>query len=184
MKYPTITIIVLQLLFLPVVVAGDSPEIAKIRNTYKKLPQLIEVIKGEATLTLFEGLPHQKWEPVQLKAELASKDTVKQHKFSFYKRPNKVSKADEAAIRKLCLNKVSFRPFIGFKACGGFHPDYSLHWTSGNQTVELQLCFGCSEIRGYLGDTYVYCEMTKSSLTRFEQILRLYRVQRPPKKRG
>ena len=155
------------------------PAAAKIHKTFGELPKLAKVIRGQTSLTLYEGLPHQVWEQEGLKKELEEKETVKQHKFHFYKKANKVSKDDEAALRKLCCGKGAFRPYQGPKACGGFHPDFSLHWSDGKETVELHVCFGCHEMRGYFGETYVYCELTDAGFAWFQKILARYKLQRP-----
>ena len=160
------------------------PEVAKIQATYKEFPKLAEAIRGASDLTLYEGLPHQMFEKEQLELELKAKETVIQNEFPFYKRPNPVSKADKKLLREICVNAKSFRPFSGFKGCGGFHPDYSLHWLEGKKVAQIQICFGCHEIRGYCEGVYVYCEINGPAMKQLREVLGRYQSQRPRRKKG
>ena len=155
-----------------------DPATAKIRATFKEMPKVQNLLKGATTMVLFEGLPHPGWEKKKLEAELLRKETVKQHGFDFYKTPNKVTNEDVKALWKICLNKDSFRPYYGPKVCGGYHPDYSLHWANGKDTVEVQICFGCGEMKAFFNEQLVHCDMTKFSEQSFKRILGKYALQR------
>jgi len=156
-------------------------ETKEIRKSFAILPEVLKPVSESAKLTLYEGLPHQVWESDDLEAELKSKDTVKRFGFPFYEKPVAVSEADVEKLRSLIQAPGAFKEFYGHKACGGFHPDYSLTWTEGSETTEIHLCFGCGEIKAFLDDREVYCEFGEDSQKEFRLLLENYRVQRPKK---
>lgn len=152
-------------------------EMAPIVASFGKLSDLLKTVSAEANLAVFEGLPHQTWSADALKSELETEATVQRYGFPFYQRPYSVSQADLVKLRNLTTRKGTFAPFSGWKLCGGFHPDFSLVWTKGEETLEIHLCFGCDEIRAYRGKSEVYCENDGSD--EFAAILSAYRSQRP-----
>jgi len=163
---------------------GHPPRLTEKKDIQKSFAMLSKVLKPvseSATLTLFEGLPHQAWEAPALETELASKDTIQRFGFPFYRKPVQVTEADTKKLLSIIQAPGAFKEFRGFKGCGGFHPDYSLTWTDGNETSEIHLCFGCDEIKAYHNDIEVYCEMGEKTQNEFIHLLKKYRVQRPGK---
>ena len=135
-----------------------------------------------ASLTLYEGLPHQSWEGELLQKELATKKTVTIHGFPFYERPLSVAAADVEELRRLSAATDSFSPYGGPKACGGYHPDYCLSWKDGATTYELLICFGCHEMELYGPQQDFLADIRPDAFTQFETTLKKYRDQRPQSK--
>jgi len=133
----------------------------------------------DAPLTLYEGLPHQSWEPELLKNELAAKKTITIHGFPFYEHPLSVAAADADELRRLSTAADSFSSYGGPKACGSYHPDYCLSWKDGSTVYELLICFGCHEMKFYSPSQDVLADVQKDAFYRFEAILKKYRDQRP-----
>jgi hypothetical protein len=125
------------------------------------------------------AIPHGHWERESLSRELASKQTVTLHEFPFYQESLTLSAADAAALRDVVLASDSFRKFGGFKACGGFHPDYCVEWRAGKSSYQMLLCFGCSEARLFGPRHEVYCDLQKPAKEQMEKLLQPYRKNRP-----
>ena len=137
---------------------------------------LLYSVDDGATLTLYEGLPHSGWEKEVYASELEHKNTVTRHGFAFYEATLPVSDEDVAALRLLVQNREIFMDWRGDKACGGYHPDYSLVWENEGESIEFQICFGCYEVKVYGGKDDQYLDLRAES---FEAILTKYRDQRP-----
>ena len=155
--------------------AERGPEYA----SFKKLEPMQSSIVGKVKVTLYEGLPHQAWESDVLKTELEKKETIKRHDFPFYKEPLKMSLEDMKSLLDLMKHKQSFLPFGGHKPCGGYHPDYSIVMDAGKEVVEIQVCFGCHEIKAYQGKEMAYCDINGPAYKQLEKLLKKYRKQRP-----
>ena len=137
-------------------------------------------VAAATSLTLYEGLPHQSSEAAQLKQELATKETVQRHNFPFYARPLPVDPADLPALRRLSSSPDSFRPYLGEKRCGGFHPDYCLTWKKEKSEYDLLVCFGCQEVHLYGPSDDVLLELGPAA-DELQKVLEKYHGQRPPK---
>lgn len=132
-----------------------------------------------ASLTLYEGLPHQSWEAELLEKELEAKKTITVQGFPFYERPLVVTAADVAELRGLSAAPDTFSPYRGPKMCGGFHPDYCLSWQDGETKYELLICFGCHEMKFFAPNHEAIADIQAEALARFEAVLKKYRDQRP-----
>ena len=106
-------------------------------------------IEKATSLTIFEGLPHQRWEPDTLAKELEEKKTFKIDEYPFYETPVAASEATIKELMALCRSRKTFQPFGGPKACGGFHPDWCLELNNGTSACHILICFGCKEARLY-----------------------------------
>src|SRR5262245_31730460 len=100
-------------------------------------------------LVLYEGLPHQSFEPQQLEEEKQRKETTTLHGYPFYGELLDVSAEDVAQLKELLADEGSFRRWSGEKPCGGFHPDYLAELRVGEVTYRFLICFGCSELKVY-----------------------------------
>lgn len=91
--------------------------------------------------------------------------------------------ADAAAVRQVLLKPATYQPYSGPKKCGGFHPDYRLVWGSGRARREVQLCFGCREVKVFAaGDTQVLvADLPNAPYLELRVALDRYRAQRPPR---
>jgi len=147
--------------------------------SFKKLaPILAKLLKADK-LTLFEGLPHPAWEHELLAAEAKRKDTEVQHDFKFYTPSQAVDAKLLQAIHPLLTKAVAYR---GAKGCGGFHPDWSLRFFQEGVCTDIQLCFGCHEIRAFDGKDWVYCDMNRVEMDQLKNLLTPLRQKRREKK--
>jgi hypothetical protein len=155
-------------------------EIERLQTSFRELKPMVEKITDDMKPTLFEGLPHQFYNPEQLAAELKTKQTITRHEFAFYKAPVDLAAADQQMLIKLIKSPDSFRAATGVqKLCGGFHPDFSLVWEINGSPVEIQFCFGCGEIKAYRDKTQVHCDIQTEAHTAIREILEKYHKQRP-----
>jgi len=159
--------------------AEDIPKL-----TAKDLSQftpISEGIKRAATLTLYEGLPHQHWEAQQLEKELAAKKTVRFHGYPFYERSLAISTNEVELLRRLSADTESYWSYGGEKLCGGYHPDYCLEWKDGEATYHLLICFGCDEMKLYGPKSELLLDIRTDVMKKFESVLKKHRSQRPKK---
>lgn len=130
-------------------------------------------------LTVYEGLPHPRWESQLLAAELKAHETIERHEHPFYPAALPVSDEDAAVITAELRNRRARTPATPgtLKACGGFHPDYAICWSADKFEHCVLVCFGCLELEYYRDQQQVerYDLRTSALLT----ILRKYRQQRP-----
>lgn len=147
--------------------------------SFAKLKPAVATLTEKSELILYEGLPHQTWDRKLLESELKKKATVSRHGFPFYKRPNPVTEKDAKTLLALAKDPKSFAPFTPHKRCGGFHPDFSLVWKSGNEDLEMHVCFGCHEIKVYKGNVTVHCDIRGETYNKLKKLLANYQKQRP-----
>ncbi len=145
--------------------------------SFKKLAPILANLAKADKVTLFEGLPHPAWEHELLAAEAKRKDTEVQHVFKFYTPSQAVDAKLLQAIHPLLTKAIAHR---GAKGCGGFHPDWSLRFYHDGVCTDIQLCFGCHEIRAFDGKEWVYCDLDK--MDEVAKLLTPLRQKRPEKK--
>jgi hypothetical protein len=127
---------------------------------------------------VYEGLPHDIFERELFESEKRNKETIKTDGYDFYARPITVSPELTTQLRHLLTSKTSFVPFQGYKACGGFHPDWGLVWGEGSDSWTVLLCFGCSEMIVIKnGEQEIYCDIW--DLAPFESLLNPLHTNRP-----
>lgn len=136
-----------------------------------------ETLLKATEFVVFEGLPHQTWQPDTLKEELKRPDVTKIGNFPFYTPALKAVNAAE--LQQLLGSPASIQPYRGGKACGGYHPDYDVSWTVGAITYHAQICLGCHEIVFLIGTTSFKYDMADSAVKRFENLRTRYTQKRP-----
>jgi hypothetical protein len=143
-------------------------------------------ISRASSVTLLEGLPHQHYEPEQLKQERDAKQTTEIGGFPFYERPLKITDADVETLRQLTTPPGNFtsHPDGVAKSCGGFHPDYCVVWKDGDQTYEMLICFGCRDAMFYGSTQKVLLEIGEKTFRHFKATLGKYHDQRPEPQYG
>lgn len=161
-------------------VRGDRAK--ELVDSFARFPELRAAIGGSETLKLYEGLPHQTWEPEGLKKELAGKPVVTLGGYPFYEEPLEASPADAKRLRSISRSWWSFVPFRGFKACGGYHPDWCMAWSDGQNTYLVQICFGCHEMKAFLDGKQLHGDIRPGAFSELETTLAHYQKNRP--KRG
>ena len=108
---------------------------------------------ANATVVVYEGLPHPDHE-AELFAQELDKPVDWLHRHWFYAGAQTVDAANTASLRKVFWPHGGRLTRYLFPACEAFHPDYAMLWSSKGSpfTLEIQLCFGCSEARVYRSD--------------------------------
>ena len=148
-------------------------------------------LKRGVKLTVYEGLPHQMFEADLLEKERKTKpivkftvtpkatqtETKKTENYAFYKTPLKLKDEDLESIRDLLSSANTYSAWAGAKACGGFHPDFAVEWTSDGKTMRALICFGCGEIILAGGGQDLLYDNTNSK--ELEKILKQYQRNRP-----
>lgn len=127
-------------------------------------------------IVIFEGLPHQTWQPDKLKEELKRPDVTKIGNFPFYTPALKATNEDE--LKRLLGSPASIQPYRGGKLCGGYHPDYNVSWTVGSITYHAQICLGCHEVLFNMGTMFLKYDMADDAVKRFEALRQLYTLKR------
>jgi hypothetical protein len=129
---------------------------------------------------LYEGLPHQSYEPKSLARERGSKPTRELAGYPFYRDPLELKAEDAANLRAILADPGTTAPFVEEKKCGGFHPDYAVAWTSGGISRADLICFGCHEVlvSGPGGSTRYDLHM--DAHRRLKSLLEPYVKNRPP----
>ncbi len=130
-------------------------------------------------ITLYEGLPHQLYEPKALVAERNAKPTVTLSGFPFYRETLDLKEVDAAELKALLASSRSFETYSGEKKCGGFHPDYAVEWSVGGATYRCLICFGCEEARIHGPRDVTEYDIEHITFKRLKQLLAPYRKNRP-----
>jgi hypothetical protein len=58
--------------------------------------------------------------------------------------------------------------------CGGFHPDYAIRFTKGEEHCDFLLCFGCGDGRILHNGKVIHCHIRD-----WEELLAEYAKNRP-----
>ena len=139
-------------------------------------PSFPKTIKSAQSITVYEGLPHQTREADLLEQEKSRPDIVMISGFPFYKPGVRPNKKQEKQIKRLLGDRSNF--YIGQpKDCGPFHPDFSVKWMDEDSTNQIQVCFGCEEVRGLSGVTVEDYDFKK--FTELKQLLSEFSTKRP-----
>ena len=136
-------------------------------------------ISQSKQITLYEGLPHQYYEPKALVAERKAKPTVELNGFSFYSEAIDLKAADAEELKAMLANSRSFKPYSAEKKCGGFHPDYAVEWSVGGEIYRCLVCFGCLEARIHGPRAMTEYDIENTTLKRLKQLLMPYQKNRP-----
>jgi hypothetical protein len=147
-------------------------------SSFQNFEELAAALRRASSPKVYEGLPHNYWEPDQYASERKSKPTITIEDFDFYEPPISATPESLNQLRDLLNSKSSFEPFHGVKACGGFHPDWCLTWTDSPHTYTIFLCFGCGEMKGFKdGKRLILCDLADKS--QFESLMKPLHVNRP-----
>lgn len=101
---------------------------------------------ARANVSLYEGLPHPRWEAELFAREKSLREYIGIYGEFFYAEPQQWRRSEDAErFLALLHDPAHHRPESATKQCGGFHADWALHWESGDGWRVLMLCFGCGE---------------------------------------
>jgi hypothetical protein len=180
---PRIATFVVLVLFLA---SGACYLYQQIDFNFDNRDRLVKGVQRADKVVLYEGLPHQSYETNLLERELKSKKTIKLHEYPFYDEPLQLSEGDGKRLTDVYCAQSSLRPLFGQtyfgdsdKKCGGYHPDFCIQWSSGQDVYQILLCFGCSEVKSFGPKVRLYCDMTDEAAQQFKAILKAYRKNRP-----
>ena len=164
---------------------GHKPTLREekdIRASFVKLKPMLRMVREDSKFTLYQGLPRQNGNPEQLDNELNAKTSITRFGFAFYKTPRTVEAEDAKQLTALVQGPSSFIKFRGYKLCGGFHPDFALVWGTGEEAVEIHVCFGCHEVMAFQKGVEVYCDIPAGSYEALKTLLQKYHKQPNPKR--
>lgn len=145
--------------------------------------RFVDGVRRASAVVLYEGLPHQRFEKGLMEQEKRTKRVRDLQGFPFC--VEKLEMKDEDAKRLTALLSDVGRlgsilsPDLQ-KKCGGFHPDYALESSNGNDRVQAQICFGCGDVRLFSSESYSERDLSKKASASLEEILKGYRKNRPP----
>lgn len=134
------------------------------------------------TLSVFEGLPHQRWDRDLLAQEIKREDTTKIWKYPFYTPSVLATNANE--LKRLLSSPDAIEVYGGPKLCGGYHPDYCLSWEEEKKTYNALICFGCHEVVFFDGKTSIIYDLHDDAQKRLKELLSIYAKKRPHKAKG
>ncbi len=132
----------------------------------------------DARLMLFEGLPHQGYEPTVFDEE-KKKPAVEMGGFLFYEQPLPLNDADAHELRRIVVDPSTYVPFFAEKKCGGFHPDYAIKAKSATGETVYLICFGCGEAKIIRPDGSMTRYELDNNYTSLHKTLKPYRKNRP-----
>lgn len=179
LKTITASMLLVALMSLAALDAGD-PEAAENRETFSELAQIL--VKADR-LEVYEGLPHPKAEKDLFEAEKNAKETIERHGFLFYKDPFTVEPKLTKKLYAMSLQTKTLKTYAP-AFCGGFHPDYALVFYAGNNIVEVQICFGCGEIKFFSGGKEAHFSLSSSGHKQWRKLLSTLRKNRPEPQGG
>ncbi|HEV3142411.1 MAG TPA: hypothetical protein VGZ47_00845 [Gemmataceae bacterium] len=150
-------------------------------TNFRNLSKFTSAVQNADSVVLYEGLPHQRNEYGLFEQELKTKKTIQIHKYRFYVETLSLKNDDAKKLLDLYCDPSTFRPWMGEKSCGGYHPDFCIEWHVGQDSYQALICFSCWEIKMYGPRTELYCDVDDDALNRFKTILKAYQKNRPPR---
>jgi hypothetical protein len=158
-------------------VAPDQPEPSS--TDFARLLPVLEGIRGSGAVALYEGLPSEFWEPQLREQKLSQKQTVRLHGYTFYDHRRALPPAAAERFTALFRAKGSFQGYRSTKACGGYHPDYCLEWSTGASATRGLVCLECGEVKFFGPAAALHCDLTPQAAQRVKQWLSTYQKDRP-----
>ena len=143
-----------------------TTQLPESERTLKDISVFIAAIAQAKTVTVYEGLPHQAFERDAYAIEVKRPDLVWFEGFPFYAKPLNVPEAEKKSLTAIVSRPTAHVPFRGYKACGGYHPDYAVVWTDrdGKKSGSL-ICFGCHEWKNFTPAGRLYEDLEKTPTT-------------------
>ena len=114
---------------------------------------------------------------------MRTKPTVNLHDFHFYRDPLDISIRDQDELRKQIADPNAFQEGFEDHLCGGFHPDFQIEWRVGNETIQMQICLGCHEVRLYGPNELFRYDIKDDAYQALAGLLRKHHKNLPPSRR-
>lgn len=159
-------------------VPPDTPD--RISTDFGRLPSLLEGVRKDREVIVYEGLPSEFWEPELREREARAKKTTRLHGYTFYEVPQALSGADAEQVTSLFAARGSFRRYRSQKACGGYHPDFCIEWKDGASRTRALICVDCGEVKFFGPDSELHCDLIPDAGERVLRWLAPYQKNRPP----
>ncbi|MBX3449419.1 MAG: hypothetical protein KF777_07665 [Planctomycetaceae bacterium] len=144
----------------------------------------LQMCKRASKVEVFEGLPHQMFEPELLAQEQQRSDVFQNHDFDFYEPAFSLPGDEFDGFISKVVSRRTYRAWQGFKACGGFHPDFLLRFHSADGIIDIQICLGCGEALLFGRDGYSYVEISEFARERWKTLQEKSRTKRPLPRRS
>lgn len=111
---------------------------------------------------IYKGLPNAMGDSENLEKE-KEKPHFQKHTDYFYEESKEIGTPFIKHIRSILKtkNSVCGYPKVGagglrpIKFCGGFHADYMITLRTATQKIDIQICYGCGDIKLFLDDVYI-----------------------------
>lgn len=151
---------------------------AKAKQVFLEYLDIVNKVKT-SDVFIYEGLPHNRLEHEVYKSEKQRKHLIKIGNFLFYDIKNGLKDEEAKEILSILLNPENFKPYIGPKLCGGFHPDYDIKIITQVGYYHFQVCFGCHEIKIINHNKEHMIDMISETVDKLESRLIKYHKHRP-----
>jgi len=120
------------------------------------------------TLVSYDGFSHPGWDRKQLCFEILLKPRRILHGHAFSHSASETSTVTKIAA--VLSDDTSYQPWLGEKACGGFHADRYFRWTEDSKTWEVLLCMGCHEALLFHGGQSLRCDISPEAFKTIEAL--------------
>lgn len=139
------------------------------------LPNFTKLLAAADTIIVWKGLPDRsrQWndyaEAKQSPHQIIAGEL-------FYQKALTISTKHQADLNRLVRAPDVFKPYGGYKFCGGFHADYAIEWKRGeDRLVVVLVCLTCHETLIVLPKEQVQTDLTKDGYNALRDVLRIYR---------
>jgi hypothetical protein len=139
------------------------------------LPNFTKLLAAANTMIVWQGLPSRSgnWN------RYAEAKQTPHHLIAgelFYLKPVTVSAKHHADLNRLVRANDVFKPYGGYKFCGGFHADYAIEWKRDDERLAVVLiCLTCHETLIVLPKEQVQTDLTNEGYNALRDLLRTYR---------
>ena len=111
---------------------------------------------------IYKGLPKAMGESERLEQEKKKPHFQKKDDY-FYKDPAEINVAFIDHIKRALTKNNAVRAYpkmeeggLGVvKFCGGFHADYMITLHTETQKIDMQICYGCGDMRLFIDDVFI-----------------------------
>ena len=156
---------------------AQTPPIGKIVPV-RAGDEMRESLRAADELYVYEGLPHQTKEKSLMESELAKSEVIRIHGYPFYLPKARAKK--ESELKKLLGDPRTYGKYTGPKTCGGYHPDYAVHWMENGVPKHILICFGCGEALFSDGSELLPFDIRHSQMYKLrDDLLSVQRLKRP-----
>lgn len=136
-------------------------------------------IKTTDRVAIYEGLPHQTFEPDLLANELLRPDISHICEFPFYDHPIEVTSEEKRRLSAVALHLDIRATPVGLKLCGGFHPDFAVVWERRGKRYGMLICFGSNEWKRFTPHHVRHETMSSHVQSEMRQLLSGRNFHRP-----